>query len=234
MKRIGLLISRYLLSAILPYFIASWALLSVILFVQQASRFADIFFSIHLPANLVWQLSAALIPNVIAFTCPMAILVGTIIGLTKMQGDSELVAIRASGVGNLQIALPIMLLGILLSGFAFFVNLKGVPFAAGLVRDVALQTAIKKLESPIEPGIFNNEVAGYTIFVRDGNIATGRWKDIFIYSEDKGNNSLRLITSSDGRGRYHGAGVGIGVGKCLGHNAATNAGSGELRIGEYR
>ncbi len=199
MKRIGLLISRYLLSAILPYFVASWALLSVILFVQQASRFADIFFNIHIPANLVWQLSVALIPNVIAFTCPMAILVGTIIGLTKMQGDSELVAIRASGVGNLQIALPIMLLGVLLSGFAFFVNLKGVPFAAGLVRDVALQTAIKKLESPIEPGIFNNEVAGYTIFVRDGNIATGRWKDIFIYSEDKGNNSLRLITSSDGR-----------------------------------
>lgn len=199
MKRIGSLISRYLLSAILPYFIASWALLSVILFVQQASRYADIFFSIHIPANLVWQLSVALIPNVIAFTCPMAILVGTIIGLTKMQGDSELVAIRASGVGNLQIALPIMLLGVLLSGFAFFVNLKGVPFAAGLVRDVALQTAIKKLESPIEPGIFNTEVAGYTIFVRGGDIGTGRWKNIFIYSEDKANNSLRLITSSDGR-----------------------------------
>lgn len=199
MKRIGLLISRYLLSAILPYFIASWALLSVILFAVQASRYADIFFSIHLPANLVWQLSAALIPNVIAFTCPMAILVGTIIGLTKMQGDSELVAIRASGVGNLQIALPIMVLGVLLSGFAFFVNLEGVPFAAGLVRNVALQTAIKKLESPIEPGIFNTEVAGYTIFVRGGDIGTGRWKNIFIYSEDKANNSLRLITSSDGR-----------------------------------
>ena len=199
MKRIGILISRYLLAAILPYFFASWVLLSVIVFVQQASRYADTFFSIHIPANLVWQLSIALVPNVIAFTCPMAILVGTIIGLTKMQGDSELVAIRASGVGNLQIALPIMLLGVLLSGFAFFVNLKGVPFAAGLVRDVALQTAIKKLESPIEPGIFNNEVAGYTIFVRGGDIGTGRWKNIFIYSEDKANNSLRLITSTDGR-----------------------------------
>lgn len=199
MKRIGMLISRYLLSAILPYFVASWLLLSVILFVQQASRYADIFFSIHIPANLVWQLSVALIPNVIAFTCPMAILVGTIIGLTKMQGDSELVAIRASGVGNLQIALPIMLLGVLLSGFAFFVNLKGVPFAASLVRNVALQTAIKKLESPIEPGIFNTEVAGYTIFVRGGDVTTGRWKNIFIYSEDKQNNALRLITSSDGR-----------------------------------
>src|SRR5688572_20178172 len=141
--RLSLTISRYLIGAILPYFIFSWLLLSVILFVQQASRFADIFFSVNIPANLVWQLTVALIPNVIAFTCPMAMLVGTVIGLTKMQGDSELVAIRAAGVGNLQIALPILILGILLSVFAFFVNLKGVPLAAALVRSVALQTAIK-------------------------------------------------------------------------------------------
>ncbi|MFZ1701121.1 MAG: LptF/LptG family permease [Pyrinomonadaceae bacterium] len=199
MKRTGWLISKYLVTTIVPYFAMSWLLLSVILFVQQAGRFSDIFFSVNIPANLVWQLTIALVPNVIAFTCPMAILVGTIIGLTKMQGDSELVAIRASGVGNLQIALPIMLLGVLLSIFAFFVNLKGVPIAATLVRNVALQTAIKKLESPLEPGVFNTEVAGYTIYVRGGDLETGRWKNLFIYSEDKANKSLRLITSTDGR-----------------------------------
>lgn len=199
MKRTGLLISLYLVTTIVPYFLFSWLLLSVILFVQQASRYSDIFFNIHIPANLIWQLTIALVPNVIAFTCPMAILVGTMIGLTKMQGDSELIAIRASGVGNLQIALPIMLMGAILSGFAFFVNLKGVPFAATLVRNVALQTAIKKLESPIEPGVFNTEVAGYTIYVRGGDIETGRWQNVFIYNEDRKNRALRLITSSLGR-----------------------------------
>lgn len=65
MKRISLLISRYLLQAILPYLIFSWLLLSVILFAQQASRFADIFFSVNIPSNLIWQLTLALIPNVI-------------------------------------------------------------------------------------------------------------------------------------------------------------------------
>src|SRR5215210_1051773 len=137
MKRIGWLISRYLFSAVLPYFLFSWLLLSVILFVQQAGRFSDIFFSVNIPASLVWQLMIALIPNVIAFTCPMAVLVGTIIGLSKMQGDSELIAMRAAGVGNLQMTLPIVLLGIVLSVFAFVVNLKGVPIAAALVRQVA-------------------------------------------------------------------------------------------------
>ena len=199
MKRISWLISRYLVGAILPYFAFAWLLLSVILFVQQASRFSDIFFSVNIPANLIWQLTLALIPNVIAFTCPMAILVGTIIGLSKMQGDSELVAIRAAGVGNLQITIPILILGILLSVFAFVVNLKGVPIAAALVRSVALQTAIKKLESPIEPGVFNTEVAGYTIYVKGGDIESGRWNNIFIYNEDPANNSTRLITSRNGR-----------------------------------
>src|SRR5512140_1493283 len=115
MKQISWLISKYLVQAIVPYFLFSWLLLSVILFVQQASRFSDIFFSVNIPANLVWQLTVALIPNVIAFTCPMAVLVGTIIGLSKMQGDSELVAVRAAGVGNLQIIVPIVILGIALS-----------------------------------------------------------------------------------------------------------------------
>ena len=199
MTRIGWLISKYLLRTIVPYFAFSWLLLSVILFVQQASRYSDIFFSVNIPTNLIWQLTIALIPNVVAFTCPMAILVGTIIGLAKMQGDSELVAIRASGVGNLQIAVPIVILGILLSVFAFFVNLRGVPVAALLVRNVALQTAIKKLESPLEPGVFNTEVAGYTIYVKGGDIESGRWKNIFIYSEDAKAGTVRLITSQQGR-----------------------------------
>ncbi len=199
MKRISLLISRYLLTTIAPYFAFAWLLLSVILFVQQASRYSDIFFSVHVPSDLAWQLTIALLPNVIAFTCPMAILVGTIIGLTKMQGDSELVAIRAAGVGNLQIAVPILVLGLLLSAFAFIVNLRGVPLAAALVRNVTLQTAIKKLESPIEPGVFNTEVAGHTIYVRDGNVETGRWRNIFIYTEDAASSTIRLVTSREGR-----------------------------------
>lgn len=200
--RFGWTIFLYLIRAVVPYFVFSWMLLSVVLFVQQASRFSDIFFSANIPSSLVWQLSFALIPNVIAFTCPMAALVGVIIGLTKMQADSELVVIRAAGVGNLTITLPIIALGLALSLFAFFVNLKGVPIAAGIVRQVALRTALYKMESPIEPGVFNTEVAGFTIYVKEGDIQKGTWKNIFIFNEDEKTQSTRLITSSSGRIDY--------------------------------
>jgi lipopolysaccharide export LptBFGC system permease protein LptF len=191
MRKFSWIISKYILQNVLPYFIFSWLLLSVILFVQQASRYSEIFFNTILPGKLVWQLSFALVPNVIAFTAPMAILTGVIIGLSKMQGDSELVAIRSAGVGNLRIAAPLVFLGILLSLFAFFINLKGVPFAAGIVRAVALQTALYKLESPLEPGVFNTEINGFTIYVKNVNFENGTWEKIFIINEDK-NGQLRL------------------------------------------
>ncbi|MGI8467131.1 MAG: LptF/LptG family permease [Pyrinomonadaceae bacterium] len=199
MKRFSPSIARYIFQTTLPYFVFVWLLLSVILFVQQASRYSDIFFNTQIPANLVWQLTAALVPNVIAFTCPMAVLIGVIIGLSKMQGDSELIAVRAAGVGNFQIVVPVVFLGLLLSVFAFSINLKGVPLAAQLARKVALQAALYKLESPIEPGVFNTEIQGFTIYVKSGDIESGTWENIFIYNEDKDTGQARLITSKNGR-----------------------------------
>jgi len=199
MRRVGLLISRYLLSTILPYFLFSWVLLSAILFVQQAGRFSEIFFDLNVPAGFVWQLAVALIPNVISFTCPMAALVATIIGISKMRTDSELVAIRAAGIGSLQLAVPIVVFGIALSAFAFLVNLKGVPFAASLVRNVVLQAAIKKLESPIEPGTFNSEVQGYTIYVAEGDRSAGEWKNVYVFRETADKGVASIITSARGR-----------------------------------
>lgn len=199
MNRFGRLIPSYLARAVLPYFFFAWILLSVILFVQQAGRYSDIFFSSNIPQNLAWQLTFALVPNVIAFTCPMAVLIGVVIGLSKMRGDSELVAIRAAGVGSLQITVPVFVLGILLSAFTFLVNVYGIPLAARIVRKIAVQTAIYKLESPIEPGVFNTEISGFTIYVKDGDFEKGTWKNVFVFSENPQNKQLRLITSKSGR-----------------------------------
>lgn len=192
-------LNRYILKTILPYLAFAWLLLSVILFVQQAGRFADIFFSIHIPGSAIWQLAIALMPNVIAFTAPMSALVGVVLGLSKMQGDREVIAMRSAGVGNSQFLIPVIVIGLFLSLITFIVNIYGVPYASRIVRRVAMQTAVMKLESPIEPGVFNTEVAGYTIYVKDADLKAGTWRRIFLVSEDGVNGTLRLITADAGR-----------------------------------
>ncbi len=193
MRSFGLKIGIYIIWSILPYFFSAWALLTVILFVQQASRYADIFFSPNIPSFLLWQLTFALLPSVIAFTCPMATLVGVLIGIGKMHSDRETVAIKASGAGYAQIVLPIALLGSVLSLFSFFINWQAVPAASKVVRQVGLKTALAKLDSPIEPGSLSTDIPNLTVYVRQGDQASGVWKGIVVFKE---NATEKILTTA--------------------------------------
>jgi len=199
MSKVSRLITGYVLRAILPYLVFSWLLLTVILFVQQAGRHAEIFFGNRIPPNLLWQLTWALLPNVIAFTAPMAVLVGVIIGVARLRSDSELVAMRAAGVGSWQILVPILIVGVLISTFSFAINLKGIPFAAQIVRRVGIQAALAKLESPIEPGQFNTDITDYVIYVREGDKTQGQWRNVFVFNESRDKTQARIITAELGR-----------------------------------
>lgn len=193
------MIERYVWRTILPYFLLAWLILTAILFLQQGSRFTEILFGAQIPARLLLELSAALIVSVIAFTGPMALLTGIVVGLGQMRGDSELTAMHAAGVSNRRILIPCLLLGLIVSTIAFVINLEGVPAAASAARRVAVEAALIKLESPIEPGVFNTQFSNYVIYVRDGNNEQGIWERVFIYLPEKNGQTTKLITARSGR-----------------------------------
>ncbi|MCV4785538.1 LptF/LptG family permease, partial [Escherichia coli] len=72
----------------------------------------------------------------------MSALVGVVLGLSKMQGDREVIAMRSAGVGNSQFLIPVIVIGLFLSLITFIVNIYGVPYASRIVRRVAMQTAV--------------------------------------------------------------------------------------------
>ncbi|MDQ4121842.1 MAG: LptF/LptG family permease [Acidobacteriota bacterium] len=192
------LIERYIWRTIVPYFFLAWFLLTAILLLQQASRFSDILFGSQIPTSLIWELLFALLPNILAFTSPMALFAGVMVGLGQMQGDSELIAFRAAGVSNFRVLLPSFFLGLLLTILTLYINFEGVPKSAQLVRQVGVKAALAKLESPLEPGVFNNEIPKYVIYTRDGNREKGVWERVFIHAREK-NGELRLITAKSGK-----------------------------------
>jgi LPS export ABC transporter permease LptF len=192
------LIERYIWRAVLPYFLLAWGLLTSILFLQQSSRFAEIFLGGKVPSELLWEIGFAVLPNVIAFTSPLAILTGIVIGFGRIQGDSELVAMRAAGISTRHLVVPCLIFGILLSGLALYVNLYSVPAAAATLRKSLLKAAIYKVESPVEPGVFTTDFPNFIIYVREGNTTEGVWEKVFLYSKATDGNT-RLITASRGR-----------------------------------
>ena len=135
------LIERYILRAIFPYTLISFVLLTTILFAQQTGRYLETIFHGLVPANFVYGLALALLPTVIVFTIPMAVLAGTIIGLGRMGSDSELVAMRAAGVSTWRILWPVLALGLIATAATFELNLKEAPRAQQHLKSVILRSA---------------------------------------------------------------------------------------------
>ncbi|MEP6719646.1 MAG: LptF/LptG family permease, partial [bacterium] len=172
--------------------------LSAILFTQQAARFSELAAYADLPMDLAGEIAAALLPNVLTLTLPVAVLAGVVIGFSRMGSDSEIVAMRAAGVGTWTLLWPILLIGAISTSGTIFLHLKEAPKAARDLRRFAVQGALKKLESPVEPRTFNTEIPGYVVYVRDGDKSQGLWEGVFIYAQ-QADGSNRVVTARSGR-----------------------------------
>jgi LPS export ABC transporter permease LptG len=172
-------------------------MLSAVLFAQQVSRLAEVMVYTDLPFSVVAGIAATLFPGVLSFTIPLATLAGILIGFSRMGSDSEIVAMRSAGVGTWTMLWPVLLLGLVMTGATFFIQLKEVPQAARDLEKVALRGALAKLDSPVEPRTFST-LPRYVIYVRDGNKTLGTWGRVFIYVQQP-DHSTQIFTARSGR-----------------------------------
>src|ERR1041385_851795 len=179
-----------------PYIFITLLLLTAVLLAQQAARLAEIVIYAELPFSILGSIGAALLPGVLIFSIPLATLAGIIVGFSRMGSDSEIVAMRAAGVGSWTMIWPALLIGLLFTGATTYLHLKEAPEAARDLERIALQGALAKLDSPVEPRTFST-LPRYVIYVRDGDKQQGTWGRVFIFGQ--GPDRTTVYTARSGR-----------------------------------
>jgi LPS export ABC transporter permease LptG len=196
-KSTSLLIPRYIFGAMAPYILLALLMLTAILLAQQSSRLAEVLVYTDLPVSLVGGIGAALLPGVLVFSIPLATLAGIIIGFSRMGSDSELVAMRAAGVGSWTMIWPALVVGLVFSAGTTYLHLKEAPRAARDLERIALQGALAKLDSPVEPRTFST-LPRFVIYVRDGDNTLGVWGRVFIFAQ-QADGKNEIFTARSGR-----------------------------------
>ncbi|GAC1628852.1 MAG: hypothetical protein NVS4B5_19950 [Vulcanimicrobiaceae bacterium] len=76
-------------------------------------------------AYFLWQL-----PQVVVTVVPMAMLLGTLLALGRMSGESELIAMKAGGIGLVRAVVPLLVIGLAVSIAAYVLQERVVPYAS--------------------------------------------------------------------------------------------------------
>jgi LPS export ABC transporter permease LptF/LPS export ABC transporter permease LptG len=176
------ILTRYILGEVISHAAIGAALFTFVLFTRDLGHILDLVVRNSAPLSSVLQLLALTVPLTLTYTIPMGVLVGILIGLSRLAADSEITAMRASGIGVWTFLRVISLFAVTAWLLALANSVYVAPASqAALIR---LQDRLKSSQASFEvqPRVFYEGFPQLVLYVQDVKNAQGAaiWKDVFI------------------------------------------------------
>jgi len=174
--------TRYILREVTSYALLGGALFTFVLFMRDLGRILELVVRESATLGQVVLVFAYTLPSAITYTIPMAVLVGILLGLSRLASDSEITAMRASGMGALSFVRIVSIVAAAALGLGLFNSLYLAPrAAAGLLR---LGDELKSSQASFEvqPRVFYENFRNYVLYIQDVQPAAGAalWHHVFV------------------------------------------------------
>src|ERR1700745_1279098 len=93
------ILTRYILPEAASRALLAAAIFTFVLFTKDLGRILELIVRNSAPLSSVVEVIFLILPVTLTITIPAGVLVGILIGLSRMAADSEITAMRASGMG---------------------------------------------------------------------------------------------------------------------------------------
>ena len=92
------IIDRYVIRQMLPPILLGLLVFTFVLIIPQIKEHAESFIAKGVSPAIVLQAMLLLVPQALALTIPMSLLLGLLIAFTRLSADREFVAVQAWGM----------------------------------------------------------------------------------------------------------------------------------------
>src|SRR5512143_618874 len=165
---------------------------SIMLLNQIARRFGALVGK-GLPWSVIGEVFLLCLPFIIAMTLPMAVLVAMLYTFSHLAADSEITAMRASGLSVFQLLRPMIVAGLLLTAVNFWFTDQVLPDSNAKLRNLLINIQRKKPTLELREQVIN-EIPPSGMFLRASRIdaTSGRLRSVTIY-DMAGTDTRRII-----------------------------------------
>jgi LPS export ABC transporter permease LptF/LPS export ABC transporter permease LptG len=189
-------LDRYLMTEILGPLGLGFVVYTFILLIRFLFQSAEMIIRRGLPVSIVGKLLLVTLPNIVVLTLPMSLLFGTLIAVGRLSSDSELIAMRSSGLSLLTLYRPILLLSGLLTVLNALLMIYVLPWGNHSLQELRLEIATQTVSQQVEPRVFYEEWEGKVVYVFEVPQGSKRWKGVFL-AEAIPSTQKNQITTAD-------------------------------------
>ena len=191
-------IDRYVLREVIPPFGLSLLVLTFLLMLPPIMEIAEELIARGVDPYIVLQMMATLLPQGLGITIPMALLVGVLMGLGRLSGDRETVAMQACGISLTRILSPLLFLATIAGIATCYILIVALPDANQAFRELSYQTVANRAEGEVQPRVFNDDFPNVTLYVQEVSTTGQGWSNVFL-ADTTNAEEPRIYTARSGR-----------------------------------
>ena len=143
------------------------------------------------PGGTILQLTITLLPQALALTIPIALLIGLLVGLGRLSADREVVVMMACGISPYRLLHPILVFAVVCWGLTSWVMLKAMPDGNQKYREMVQEIAMNRAEGEVRERVFYEDFPNLVLYVHEVPLDGKGWLDVM--AADTSNPSQPVI-----------------------------------------
>ncbi|HMA59615.1 MAG TPA: LptF/LptG family permease, partial [Halanaerobiales bacterium] len=195
------ILDKYIIKEIALPFLASVIIITIILLGNFLFQLTDLIIVKDVPIPLVLELLLYNLPDIIVRTFPIAVLFSTMTGIGRLNRENEITAFRMGGISLYRLIIPVLILGIVVSGLTFVFNEEVVPWSNHKAKNIIRNTILKESMPNTQEEVFFKGPKGRLFYVKEYKEEEDLLQNIIIYNIKKNQdeeNFPEVITANKG------------------------------------
>jgi len=191
------ILTRYILSEVSSHALLGLLVFTFVIFVRQLGTLLELVVRHNVPLRDMATLFLLPVPSILMITIPLAVMVGTLIGLSRMAADGEVIAARATGIGMGAFIRPVMILAVIGWAVTLWMGLFLAPQAMRKMN--RMETGLTASQAPyeIQPRVFNEQFPNRLLYLEDVTGSRSSWRGVFIADMSQ-HNSVQVTLAERG------------------------------------
>ena len=176
------ILTGYILKEVSSHALLGVLLFTFVIFMRDLGRLLELVVRNSAPLPSVGEIFLYTLPTTFMITLPMGALVGILIGLSRLAADSEVTAIRASGLGAGMFVRVVSIFAVSAWLLAMLNSIYIAPRAATALSSLQDRLKSSQASFEIQPRVFYEEFKNNVLYVQDAIPSKGQslWRGIFL------------------------------------------------------